>query len=857
MAPVSVGSLIMLLRPEERGQDDERPKLRFLRHRTGVRTLEADLDNLIKDTRFALKLLWKERSFTAAALLTLALCIGANTAMFSVVSSVLLKPLPFAAPERLVRIYNSYPKAGIERGSNAVPDYYDRLELQAFENLAMYNTEGMTIGESGRPQRVVGQAATPSLFGLLGVEAALGRTFTPEEGEPGNERHTILSYGLWQDQFAGAADAIGSTIRINDIPHTITGVMPRGFVFEDPEVQLWVPLAFTAEQRSDDARHSNSWEMLGRLRDGHAVERAQAEVNALNARLEEQFPQFREILHNVGYRAVVTDYQSDLTREVSGTLWLLQAGVLLVLLIGCVNIANLVMVRSTARHRELATRSALGARHARLVRQLITEGVVLALLGGLLGVLAGWAGVRGIAAFAAAELPRGAEITMDLQTILVALAIALSAGLLFGAIPVTRLLRGELSAVFRDEGRTGTASRTTRALRGGLVVAQVSLAFALLIGAGLLMASFVRMMRVDPGFDAARLLTASLSMPVTRYPDADAQRQFTATLMERVRAIPGAQAASATNVLPFGGSMNASAITPEGYAPEPEEALAAPVNSRVSDGYFDAMRIDVRAGREFAAGDGAGAPLVAMVDRTLAERFWPGRDPLGQRIAEGVPGFGEELTYRTIVGVVDDVRVVGITGEQPPGHMYTPLAQQPVTALFIMVRTHGEPTALTNAVRAILTELDPDMPLYQVMTMDQRVSASLTTERARMLLLGGFASLALLLAAVGLYGVLAYTVAQRSAEIGIRMALGSSAQDVFRMVLGEGARLVAIGLTLGLAGSLALARLIGSMLYGVAPTEPLVYLLVLVLLAVTALAATVVPARRAMSVDPLVAMRDA
>ncbi|HEX2167054.1 MAG TPA: ABC transporter permease [Longimicrobiales bacterium] len=816
------------------------------------------MENLIKDARFALKLLWKERSFTAAALLTLALCIGANTAMFSVVNSVLLKPLPFADADELVIMQNSYPKAGIERGSNGVPDYYDRRELDAFEVVAMYEREGMTIGESGRPQHVVGLAVTPTLFDLLDIDAAVGRTFTAEEGEPGNERRALLSHGLWQEQYAGAADVVGRTIRVDDVVHTITGVMPRDFLFADPEVQLWIPLAFTAEQRSDIARHSNSWAMIARLNDGVTVERAQAEIDALNARLDERLPQFSELLRNVGFRTIVADYQSDMTREVSGTLWLLQAGVLVVLLIGCVNIANLVMVRSTARHRELATRSALGAAHSRLIRQLITEGVVLSILGGVLGLAVGWACVRGISTFAAAELPRGAEIGMDMRTVLVALGIALVAGLLFGAIPVIRLMRGQLISVFREEGRTGTASRTTRALRGGLVVAQVSLAFALLIGAGLLIASFVRLTRVDPGFETGNMITGSFSMPVTRYPDEAARRQFTSVLLDRVRALPGVESAAATNVLPFGGNLNSSVVTPEGYMPEPGEALSAPINSRVSDGYFEAMDIEVVAGRDFTPGDAADAPLVAVVDRTLAERFWPDRDPLGQRIAQGAPdiGDGEDLTYRTVVGVVDEVRVLGITDDQPPGHYYTPLAQQPASGLALAVRTQGDPVTLANSLRSIVTALDPDMPLNDVLTMEQRVSASLTTERARMILLSGFASLALLLSAIGLYGVLAYTVAQRSAEIGIRMALGSSARDVFRMVVGEGARLLAVGLALGFAGSLALSRVVRSMLYDVAPTDPLVYVAVLVLLSLTAIAASVIPARRAMRVDPLIAMRD-
>jgi predicted permease len=483
---------------------------------------------------------------------------------------------------------------------------------------------------------------------------------------------------------------------------------------------------------------------------------------------------------------------------------------------------------------------------------------VLALLGGVLGLLAGWAGVRAFASFAAEELPRGAEIAMDVRTVVVALAIALTAGLIFGVIPVMRLLRGSLSSVFREEGRTGTASRATRTLRGGLVVAQVSIAFALLIGAGLMVASFVRMLRVDPGFQADHLLTASVSMPVTRYPDDVARRQFTSTLLQRMHALPGVDNAAVTNLLPFGDNMNSSVVTAEGYVPQPEESLVAPINSYVSAAYFSTMGIGIVAGREFTDGDVGDAPPVAIVDRTLAERFWPDRDPIGQRITQGAPDITpEELTYRTVVGVVDDVRVHGITGDQPPGHYYVPLAQQPAGRLFLTARTRGDALAMANTMRALVTELDPDLPLYQVMTMDQRVSASLTTERARMILLVGFASLALMLAAVGLYGVLAYTVVQRSGEIGIRMALGSSSRDVFRMVLGEGARLVATGLALGLVGSIALSRLVSSMLYDVAPTDPVVYVVVLVLLSITALVASAVPARRAMRVDPLVAMRDA
>jgi len=816
------------------------------------------METLLKDIRYAVKLLWKQKSFTAAALLTLALCIGANTAIFSVLNAVLLRPLPYAAADRLVAIYNTYPEAGVERGSTGVPDYYDRLEhATGFTGLAMMQTRGMTIGESGRPERITGRAVTPSFFRMLGVAPVAGRTFTPEEGEPGGDEKAVLSWGLWQERFGGGSDAIGSSIRINDVQHTIVGVMPRDFVFEDPDVRIWVPLAFTAEMRGDDRRHNNSWEMIGLRGPDTSLEEAQAQIDAVNARNDERFPQFRDILQRAGFRTVVADYHGELTRDIGDTLWLLQGGVLLVLLIGCVNIANLVLVRATARHRELATRSALGAGQRRLVRQLLTEGIVLAVTGGALGVLLAWLGVNAFADFAAGELPRGTEIGLDLRTLIAAVGVTLFAGMLFGAIPVLRLMHADLSTVFRDEGRTGTASRATQRWRSGLVVAQVSLAFALLVGAGLMIASFVQTARVDVGFERANVLTASVSMPVTRYPDDAARRTFTDRVLERVRAIPGVTVAAATNVLLFGDDYNSSVVTPEGYTPAPEESLISPINSQVSDNYFETMGIELVAGRTFTAGDRENAQQVAIIDEDLAARFFPGRDPLGARITQGVPGVGQDdqLVYRTIVGVVRRVRASSMTEDQPPGHFYVPLAQRPTGRIFLTVKTAVDPLTLENAVRRAVAELDPDMPAYDIRSMEERVAGSMTTDRLRMLLITGFGALALFLAAVGLYGVLAYSVAQRSAEIGIRMALGSSAIEIFRMVVGQGARLVALGLGLGLAASIALTRLVQSMLYGVSPTDPVVFAGVLTVLAITALVACIVPARRAMSVDPLVAMR--
>jgi predicted permease len=811
--------------------------------------------SLIRDAGHALRLLLKQKSFAFAALLTLALCTGANTAVFSVVNSLLLRPLPFEGSERLVHVYNSYPRAGAERGGASIPDYYERRELDAFEHVAMLQERGLTVGESGRPERVRGRAVTPSFFAMLGVEPVAGRTFLEEEGEPGNDLQAVLSWRFWQDRYAGSADVIGRSIRIDDVAHTIVGIMPRGFVFSDADEQLWVPLSFPVDRRGDDARHNNNWSMIAKLRPGVSLAQAQQQIDALNARADERLPQFRDLLRQVGFVTVVADYRADIVRDVRDTLWLLQAGVVFVLIIGCVNIANLVLVRATARHRELATRAALGAGRGRLVRQLLTENIVLALGGGLLGVFVGWAAVRAFATYAVEYLPRGSEIGFDATTLLVSFLTAVAAGALFGALPVLRLLRADLSSIFRDESRASTAGRRTHAWRAGLVVTQVSLAFALLVGAGLLITSFSRTLSIHPGFESGNVFTAAVSLPVTRYADAAARRQFTQALLERVRALPGVVEAGVTNTLPFGNESNASAVTFEGHVPEPDDAVVAPTIAHVSAGYFEAMRIRV-SGRTFAAGDGDGALDVAIVDRTLAERFWPGEDPIGRRVAQGLVVDGEDdLRYATVVGLSEPTRTRELTERDPVGTVYFAAAQRPVARFFLVAKTSIPPSGITAGVRAAILELDADMPLYDVRSMDEWLARSLATARFRTQLIAAFGFLALLLSAIGIYGVLAYAVAQRSAEIGIRMALGSSERAIFGMVLRQGLRLLAAGLLVGAVGSLALGRAVRSMLYGVEPTDPLVLAVVLAVLAATALAACALPARRAMRIDPLAAIR--
>ena len=817
------------------------------------------MQNLIADISYSIRLLAKSRGFTIAALLTLAVCIGANSAIFSVVNSVLIRPLPYPESDRIVTFHNSYPNAGAAEASTSIPDYFDRLEgLTAFEEMALYQNRGLTIGESGRPERMLGTAVTPSYFRVLRVQPARGRSFTDADTD-GNARKAILSFGLWQERYGGRGDVIGQDIRVNGEPYEIVGVMPRGFGFNDDDTRLWVPFYISVYDRSDERRHSNNQSMIGRLKDGHTVVVAQQQLDALNKRIDERYPQFHEILKNAGFRSYITEYRSELVADVKDTLWLLQAGVFLVLLIGCVNLANLLLVRSISRNRELATRAALGAGRTRLVRQLLTESIVLSLVGGLIGLGLGYALTRVFMTVAPELLPRGGEVQMDWTVALGALVLSFIAGLLFGTIPVVRVMRTDLSSVFREEGRTGTASRGALLLRGGLVVTQVALAFALLIATGLIIASFNQTLGVDTGFKAERLLTASVALPPTKYANDESRRLAMQELTERIRTIPGVQSVGYADVIPFSGDFNSSVLTAEGYVAAPGESLYSPANSVVSEDYFAAMGIELVRGRYFNATDDADGLPVLIIDEALAARFWPGQDPIGKRAYQGVAEItpDDTLEMRTIVGVVRNVRLAGFRGEQPEGHYYWPAAQDPLSRAYLAIRTNVDPASKTGAVRAAAIAIDPDLPVYDDRTMEERVSASLATDRLRMFLLIGFAAIALFLAGIGLYGVLAYSVAQRTGELCIRMALGSSTREVFGLVLSHGLRLTALGLAIGAVLSLVGSRVLHSLLFGVTPYDPRVFGAVIAILTLIAVAACFIPARRATRLQPMNALRTA
>jgi predicted permease len=823
---------------------------------TPARHLHPEI--LARDLRHAVRTLARGRGFTLTVLVTLTLCMGAAVAAFSVFRSVVLEPLPFPGSERLVILNNSYPGAGVERASNGVPDYYDRKkEVPAFASVALYRTQGPTLLHGGTPERVRTLLATPSIFQVLDVSVIRGRAFTSEDGEVGKDKKVILTYGMWQRLFGGRDDALGKDLRLDGEPYTVIGVLPQGFEVPDTRAELVTPAAFTAEQRSDDQRHSNSWQMIARLTPGASLGQARAQIDALNARNLERFPQFKKLLIDAGFHTIVEPWRDDLIRDIRPKLALLLGGALFVLLIGCVNIANLILVRTSTRQKELATRCALGAGRGRLARQLITENVLLTITGSALGLLAGYWSLQLLATLGTEHIPRGAEIGLDGGVLLVTLAVALVLGAVFGLIPVVQVFRNDLSSIFREEGRTGSASRRTVWARSVLVAAQVAFAFILLVGAGFLLASFRKLVTVDPGFQPDGVLTATVSLPDTRYKEDEDRRAFADRFLAGVRTLPGVENAGLTDAIPFGSNSSSSAITVEGYEPQAGESIRAPYRRYVSSGYFQTLGIKLLEGRDFDDRDTADSQKVVIVDRWMAERYWPGRDPIGGRIFQGVPELEKDpskIQWLTVVGVVDEILSSDLSGESNHGAYYYPVSQEPRSYLTVALETAGDPKALASGVRRVLGGIDPELPLDDVMTMDERIDRSLVGTKLPMLLATVFAVVALFLAAVGIYGVLAYAVAQRTRELGIRVALGSSTGEVFRLVLGQGVRVLALGLGIGLVGAVFMTRAMKGMLYGVEPLDPAVFLAVAGMLTLVVLAATAIPARRATQVDPVVAL---
>jgi predicted permease len=810
------------------------------------------LASLLQDLKFGFKLLLKDKGFTVTALFTLALCIGANASIFTVINAVLLRPLPFPEPERLVMVYNSYPGIGVEKASNGVPDYLDRKKEDVFESIALIGYSGYDLGSGGAPERILGEYVTPSFFRVLRVAPAFGRAFTEEEATQGKDKVVILGYGLWKERFGGNLSVLGTDVRLSGVPYRIVGIMPESFEPLSSTSRLWVPFAFTPQQTSDKARHSNSWTMIARLKPGVSVALAQQRIDALNKRIAERFPQMKRLLENARFRTAVVNLHEELVSDAKPTLILLQGAVAFVLLIGCVNVANLMLVRSSIRTKELAIRFSLGAGRLRLSRQLLTESVLLALAGGALGLAAAIWGVRLLNHLGADRLPRGATIHIDATVLGVTALAAVATGILFGLVPVARIFRGNLNHVFRGTERGGTAERPAIFTRAVLVVCQVALAFTLLIGAGLLSFSFRRVLAVDPGFKPDGVLAASVLLPQSRYSDDASARAFFTRLLEASRSVPGVRHAGITSFLPFGGGRNASVITIDGYVLSPGENPPVPGYNTIDSDYLRVMGIPLLRGRMFSESDTETSQPVVMIDRFLAEKYWPKGDPIGARIRRGI---GNDNPLLTIVGVVENVKTTGLADQNAVGQVYFHYRQSPPRNVHLVVKGERADASFGNAIRRELMRIDPELPLEDVLAMPERVSRSLLDRRAPMVLCLVFAGVALVLAAVGIYGVLAYTVAQRTREFGIRMALGAQAGAVLGMVFRQGLRLAFIGLAAGLAASYFLTRLMTSLLFQVKPGDPIVFIAVSGVLASVAVIASLVPSFRAMRIDPVVALR--
>lgn len=806
---------------------------------------------LTQDLRFALRMLLSSPGTTIVAVLLLALGIGANTAIFSVVDGVLLQPLPLPDSRALYAIHTGSSKSGWFRGEFSYPEYLDMLAQQhTFESIGGWVDGDANLSGADAPVRVLVRFALPSLLPTLRVEPVLGRGFLPEETAKGREHVVLIDHALWQRQFGGAADVLGKSLRLDGVAYQIIGVMPRGFRFAK-HVDLWVPLM--TEDDTYKVRNVHFLDVIGRRRAGATLETMNTDLAAVASRQAETYPEFFPADYGFVIRAI--PYLEEVVGDVRLPLLVLLGAVACVLLIACANVANLLLARATSRQREMAVRAALGASRPRLLRQLLTESLVLSLLGGALGVLfAAW-GIDALIALSPVSLPRVSEIALDLRVLLFTALVALLTGVGFGLVPALSASRPDLHEALKDGTRGTTVGRGR--LRKALVVFEVALSLILLIGAGLMVRSFVHLRAVDPGFRVDHALMLRVSLPVPgdiTAADMDRFVGFFTRATERLQRLPGVTAAGACTMLPLDGRMTDRLFDIEGYVPPPGARQPDAQNRVATPDWFKAMGIPLLRGRTFADSDDDKASRVAVVNQAFVRKFFPESDPLGKRIRLGALG-KKEFPWTTIVGVIGDVRGYGLH-EPPLPEMYRPLAQiRDTSSMSLVLRTSGSPGALASSVRTALAEIDPGQPIFDLMTVEQMVSASLDQRRFTLTLMVLFGGVALLLAVVGIYGVMAYTVAQRTQEIGIRLALGAPAGEVLRMLLRDGMRLVATGLLVGTGVALVLTRIAASLLYGVSASDAVTYAAIASVLTSVALVAILLPARRAMRVDPMQALR--
>ncbi|MGA9770147.1 MAG: ABC transporter permease [Blastocatellia bacterium] len=803
------------------------------------------MDTLFQDVRYGARMLLKSPAFTLVAVAALALGIGANTAIFSVINAVLLRPLPYEEVDRILTVWENDTKTGEKEDGASPANFLDwRDQNQVFAQLATAEPFGHTLTGSNEPERFRSWLVSEGFFDILKVAPLYGRTFLPEEHQAGNERVVIMGEALWRQRFGADPGLVGQSLMLNGQPHTVVGIMPRSVEIPSGRM-MWSPLVFRDSYKQ--YRSSAYFKVIGRLKAGVTSQQAQQEMTAIQSRLAEQYPQ-----DNKEKGVVVVPLTEQIRAQSRPALLLLLGAAGFVLLIACANVANLLLARGAERQKEFAIRAALGAVRARLIRQLITESVFLSLMGGLSGALLARWGVDLVMAFSPGNLPRGAEIGFDGRVLFFAIGMSALTALVFGLAPAIQFSKPDLQHTLKEGGRAAADSSARHRLRNALVVSEIALSLVLLVGAGLLIRSFTRLLQVDPGFAADNAV--SLEVHVWGPARTGQQRAaFFEQTIDRISALPGVQAAGAVSALPF--HDNSIVITgtftiEDQPQPPPGTEPSAYLTAATSD-YFTAMSIPLRRGRFFTRFDRAGAPPVVLIGETLARRYWPNEDPVGKKIKLGF--FGETAT-REIIGIVGDARHKGLDSD-PRAEIFLPHLQEPYGSMTYIVRTTGDPSLLLQAVKGEIWAVNKNLPFSSVATIEELVSRSLGERRFNLLLLGSFAAIALALASLGIYGLISFSTSRRTHEIGVRMALGAQTSDILRMILKEGMMLTVAGVGLGLAASMALTRLLSSFLFGVSSTDPLVYTGVSLLLAAVALLACYIPARRAMKIDPGVALR--
>ncbi|MHB8412547.1 MAG: ADOP family duplicated permease [Candidatus Acidiferrales bacterium] len=818
------------------------------RDSSGVRFLET----LVQDIRFALRMLRKSPGFTAVAVLTLALGIGANTAIFSVVNTVLLGQLPYKDPDRLAMIWGTNAQRGVRKTPVSPGDFVEwKQENAAFQDIAASSDDEVTLTGAGPPQLLIGYDFAANYFSILGVSPELGRTFNSEEDRAGAPKVVVLSDKLWRHTFHADRQILGKSITLDGEPYSVIGVMPSDFDYP-PGVQVWMPIALPTSAASDYQR--TYIRVMGRLRRGVSFARAEAQMTALARHVDAEHP-----ATDAGNGITVTPLRRQLAGDIQTPLLVLLGAAGFVLLIACANVASLLLARATTRHKEIAIRAALGAGRGRLLRQFFTESLLLAPAGGALGIALAWSCTNFLVSIfpndiANLSIPRVENIPINATVLFFALAATIFTGLAFGVVPAMQSARAEAGDVLKESGRSATPSSRSARFRRLLVVAQIALSLVLLVGAGLLIESFERVAHANLGFQPDHVLGVEVFLASNRYPrnQSDKQRAFVRDVLQRMKSLPSVQSAGAVSTLPLTGFWGETNFLVEGQVPPKVGETPDADNRFVTPGYFSTMRIPLLRGRSFTGADRDGTLRVAIVDETLARRYLGGKDPVGKRLNLGTP---EKPEWWQVVGEVGNVKAFGFERPDLPT-LYRPYAQLPVGLIAFTIRTEGDPAALLKSAEQAVWDVDEDQPVFQALPMSTLAAQSVALRRVSTLLLAGFAMLALALAAVGIYGVMAYSVAQRTHEIGVRMALGAQQDDVLKMVVGQGIKLILVGAGIGIVAALALTRLMAALLFGVTATDPATFLGVTILLVAVALLACYIPARRAMRTDPMVALRD-